>query len=230
MKLAQALRVRWGQRAPPELASNPWFQTLTAREKDALSLLQAQMPAPKTMMRDLSQSLSRANANTWKADAMKHLAPIMLPKMNVWIEQVGPVRQARMLLGREALLYQGFPALLFLEMLKQLQRTVQAAGRVPPSASQDPSKGPAAKKAKATHDQPEARRGDLLVRWRPTEVLMQDVAGNAMSLPVVMTMLQCAFASVSWRPKDFAGTAAAAPVSTEEAWKGAADPTHDMVS
>lgn len=217
MKLAQSLRVRWGQGAPPELASNPWFQILTEREKDALPLLQAQIPADKTMMRDLSQSLSRANANTWKADSRKHLAPAMLPKMNVWIEPVGCLKQARTLLGREALLYQGFPAMLFLETLEQMQKDMRAAGRVGPGGNQDLSKS-AAKKQKLNNDKPDPRHRELLVSWQPTEALMQDLAGNAVALPVVMTMLQCAFASVSWQSKGFAGTAAEAPVSTEEAW------------
>lgn len=223
MKLAQALRLRWGQGAPPELASNPWFQTLTARGQDALPLLQAQMPAEKSMMRDLSQSIFRANANTWKTDAQKHLAPTMLPKMNVWIEPVGHhVKKARMLLGREALLYQGFPVLLFLETLQKMQQDIEAAGRAKPIIGDELLRNTGGnKRPKWSSDKPEPRGRDLLVSWKPTEALLQDLAGNAMALPVVMTMLQCAFASVSWRPKDLVGTAAAAPVSTQEAWEGA---------
>lgn len=223
MKLAQALRLRWGQGAPPELASNPWFQTLTAREQDALPLLQAQMPAEKSMMRDLSQSIFRANANTWKTDAQKHLAPTMLPKMNVWIEPVGHhVKKARMLLGREALLYHGFPVLLFLETLQKMQQDIEAAGRAKPIIGDELLRNTGGnKRPNWSSDKPEPRGRDLLVSWKPTEALMQDLAGNAMALPVVMTMLQCAFASVSWRPKDLVGTAAAAPVSTQEAWEGA---------
>ena len=36
MKMAQSMNVRWGVAPPTELASNPWFATLTEREKDAI--------------------------------------------------------------------------------------------------------------------------------------------------------------------------------------------------
>ena len=91
MKMAQSMNVRWGVAPPTELASNPWFATLTEREKDALPLLQAHLP--KTLMRDLSQSLGRANAATWKPEIGKHIAPTMLPKMNVWVEPAGHVKR-----------------------------------------------------------------------------------------------------------------------------------------
>ena len=99
MKMAQSMNVRWG--VSPELASNPWFATLSERENDALSLLQAQLP--KTLMRNLSPSIARANAATWKPEIVKH--PTMLLKMNIWVEPAGHVKKARLLLGREGLLY-----------------------------------------------------------------------------------------------------------------------------
>lgn len=214
MKMAQTLRVRWGQRAPPELSENPWFATLTAREQDALPLLRAQMPS--SIMRDLSQSIFRANAATWKADLKKHVAPTMLPRMNVWLEPAGRVKQARMLLGREALLYQGFPSLLFLQTLRRFQQEAKAAGHVPATSGvQAAAVGSKRAKVSASEKVP-ARQRHLLLEWCPTESLMQDLAGNAMSLPVVMTMLQRAFASVSWRSKGMKN-AAEAPVSTDEA-------------
>ena len=111
MKMAESLRVRWGQGAQPNVSNNSWYKTLTDREQDALPLLQVQSPG--SLMRDLSQSINRANAFTWKAEAGKHIAPTMLPKMNLWLEPVPPRNAARLMLGREALLFQGFPALLF---------------------------------------------------------------------------------------------------------------------
>ena len=114
------------------IASNPWFATLTEREKDALPLLQAQLP--KTLMRDLSPSIARANAATWKPEIVKHLAPTMPPKMNVWVEPAGHVKKARLLLGREGLLYQGFPVIQFLEVLEDLQQQAQAAGQAQPKS------------------------------------------------------------------------------------------------
>ncbi|CAJ1377376.1 unnamed protein product [Effrenium voratum] len=159
--------------------------------------LPAQLPA--TLMRDLSQSIARANAATWKAEDNKHLAPTMLPKMNVWLEPAGHRKVARLMLGREGLLFQGFPALLFLEMLDAFQAASSAAGIVSHGAQHSGSKSGPKKSKKQSGERTDFRPKDLLRTWRPTEVLMQDVAGNAMSLPVVMTMLQCAFASVNWR-------------------------------
>ena len=205
--MAQSMNVRWGVLPPPELASNPWFATLTEREKDALPLLQAQLP--KTLMRDLSPSIARANAATWKPEIVKHLAPTMPPKMNVWVEPAGHVKKARLLLGREGLLYQGFPVIQFLEVLEDLQQQAQAAGQV----VADSLLGQ--KRRRSLVGRLQSRRArDMLLTWKPSEGLMQDLAGNAMSLPVVMTILQCAFASVSWHSR---GTAAAAPVSTQQA-------------
>ena len=224
MKLAASMRVRWGTGAPPELAQNPWFETLTVREKDALPLLRSQVPL--TLMRDLSQSILRANAATWRADSKKHQAPTILPRMNVWLEPVGHLKQGRMLLGREALLYQGFPVLLFLETLDDLQQQAKAsekamaAGQVQVQVAAQPVlKADKKRKAGATEKPaPVPRQRDLLLTWQPSEALMQDLAGNAMALPVVLTMLQCAFASVCWREKGM--NAAAAPVSTQKALQG----------
>ena len=218
MRMAAALRVKWGQGAQPELLKNPWYATLTDREQDAVPLLQAQLPA--TLMRDLSQSISRANAATWKAEDNKHLAPTMLPKMNVWLEPAGHRKVARLMLGREGLLFQGFPALLFLEMLDAFQAASSAAGVVNHGAQHSGSKSGPKKSKKQSGERTDFRPKDLLRTWRPTEVLMQDVAGNAMSLPVVMTMLQCAFASVNWR-SGAVSRAADAPVSTQEDWRDA---------
>ena len=103
MKMAESLRVRWGQGAQPNVSNNSWYKTLTDREQDALPLLQVQSSG--SLMRDLSQSINRANAFTWKAEAGKHIAPTMLPKVNLWLEPVPPRNAARLMLGREALLY-----------------------------------------------------------------------------------------------------------------------------
>jgi hypothetical protein len=45
---------------------------------------------------------------------------------------------------------------------------------------------------------------------------MQDLAGNAMSLPVVMTMLQCAFVAVNWQSAGEVRRAADAPATTQQ--------------
>ena len=71
----------------------------------------------------------RANAATWQANLKKHLAPTILPRMNIWLEPAGHVKQGRILLGREALLCQGFPTLLFLEALDNLQQQALASAK-----------------------------------------------------------------------------------------------------
>ena len=216
MKMAESLRVRWGQGAQPNVSNNSWYKTLTDREQDALPLLQVQSPG--SLMRDLSQSINRANAFTWKAEAGKHIAPTMLPKMNLWLEPVPPRNAARLMLGREALLFQGFPALLFLERLETFQAQAEAAGLVAQAAQQSNTK-PLVKRAKHPHQVNERidfRKQDLLLTWRPTETLMQDLAGNAMSLPVVMTMLQCAFVAVNWQSAGEVRRAADAPATTQQ--------------
>ena len=48
---------------------------------------------------------------------------------------------------------------------------------------------------------------------------MQDFAGNAISLPVVMTILQCIFAAVSWESAGEVRRAADTPVSTQQDWQ-----------
>ena len=44
-----------------------------------------------------------------------------------------------------------------------------------------------------------AIRRQLQTTWTPSESLMQDLAGNAMALPVVLAIMQCAFIALSWR-------------------------------
>ena len=207
-----------GQGAQPNVSNNSWYKTLTDREQDALPLLQVQSPG--SLMRALSQSINHANAFTWKAEAGKHIAPTMLPKMNLWLEPVPPRNAARLMLGREALLFQGFPALLFLERLDTFQAQAEASGLVAQAAQPSNTK-PLVKRAKHPHQVNERidfRKQDLLLTWRPTETLMQDLAGNAMSLPVVMTMLQCAFVAVNWQSAGEVRRAADAPATTQQDW------------
>ncbi|CAL1169042.1 unnamed protein product, partial [Cladocopium goreaui] len=195
MKMAESLRVRWDQGAQPNVSNNSWYKTLTDREQDALPLLQVQSPG--SLMRDLSQSINRANAFTWKAEAGKHIAPTMLPKMNLWLD---------------------FQRLLFLERLDTFQAQAEAAGLVAQAAQQSNTK-PLVKRAKHPHQVNERidfRKQDLLLTWRPTETVMQDLAGNTMSLPVVMTMLQCAFVAVNWQSAGEVRRAADAPATTQQ--------------
>ena len=94
-------------------------------------------------------------------------------------------RHSRFLLGQEALLLQGFPAEQFLEWLQAKQ---EKQGLRPGSGKND--------------------------AWWPSESLMQDLAGNAMALPVVLTLLQCAFCAVSWRER--IATASETPLAADK--------------
>ncbi|CAE7907967.1 SSRP1 [Symbiodinium sp. KB8] len=160
LAFAKSLKFRWGQAIPENLRENAWFLILTEREKDALRLARVQNPA--LLFRDLSQSVARVNSNT--ANEEGHILPTLLPKMLLWCE-----KEARIMLGREALMCQGFPALPFLAALDK----------------QRPQAGT------SSADRPPA--------WYPGEILMADLAGNAMALPVVLAILQSTFVALSWK-------------------------------
>ena len=165
MQFAQNHRVRWGQAVPAKLAANQWYQTLGDREQDALSLLQ--QCTPYIVFRDLSQSIVRGNSNTWRQDSSKHVMSTVLPRMVLWCEA-----QNRLVLGREALLMQGFPVQPFLQILAARMETMP-----------------------------------LAQQWHPSEALMMDLAGNAMALPVVLAMVQCALAALNWKDRTLSGQA-----------------------
>ena len=251
MQFAASLKRRWGMAPPAKLQSNRWFQVLTPREQDMLPHLQAERP--ELLMRDISQNIFRAhNASIDKATG-SIVAPTVLPKQLMWIEG----EDSRLLLGREALLYQGFPSLPFLQQLQEelfqsLQipefgpqaglRRASEPGSGPLAASEPGSEaairrqlsssslasgigpqaairrqlsssslasgtGPQAairrqlsssSLASGTGPQAAIRR-QLQTTWTPSESLMQDLAGNAMALPVVLAIMQCAFIALSWR-------------------------------
>ena len=109
MKFAESLGIRWGFRADEELGSNPWFKLLTDREQDVLKL--SRKAAPQCMFRNLSQSLNRAHHSTMSQSG-RYLAPTMLPGQLLWVELLKP---PRFMLGREALLFQGFPVTRYFE-------------------------------------------------------------------------------------------------------------------
>ena len=54
----------------------------------------------------------------------------------------------------------------------------------------------------------------LAEQWFPSENLMMDLAGNAMALPVVLAMLQCALVALNW--KDGAQSLQVNPLSHSE--------------
>ena len=99
------------------LSANEWFWNLTKREGDVLRL--SRVAAPRTEVRNLSQSIGRAHGNTLQ-ESGKHVAPTMLPGQLLWSES-----QSRPVTGAEALIFQGFPALRFLKNVARSGSTGQ---------------------------------------------------------------------------------------------------------
>ena len=162
MKFAQLNHIKFSQKnQQADLAKNQWFLTLSEREQDALALCRVEKP--NVLCRDLSQSITRVNSNTWDNEMTLHVLPTTMPRMLRWLELRYP-NSPRLLLGQEALIMQGFPVMAFLRGLKQ-------------------------------HG----------AAFEPSESLMQDLAGNAMPLPVVLAMLQAGMCALSWRDDILSG-------------------------
>jgi site-specific DNA-cytosine methylase len=155
-----------------EAKGSPWFSTLTPRERDALRYELALFP--EYFARDISQSIDRISRSCrHEHDSDRHILPTQMPKQLQWLNwpmlvecsEYDAAREPRLLIGREALLLQGFP----IDKVKALVN-------------------------------------------RTDEQLMSQLAGNMMSLPVVLAMSMAFFASVSWRE----GAAADMPMSTQD--------------
>ena len=212
MKFAQSLGVVWSKPAGPHLQNNPWYHTLNAREKNALPLLQAQMPAKLSMVRDLSQSIARANVQTWQEDVRRHVGPTLLSRMVLWLENHKDPGNGRIMLGREALVLQGFPARAFLNQLQQWRplqdMTVQGplAGSVKAKAPTVTTKPVVAAEGSQDQDKrPLAGTTERPPAGFPTEALMADLAGNGMALPVLLAFLQSALACIEWKDAEQVG-------------------------
>ena len=175
MKFAEAEGLRWGQPYPKDLKTNGWFESLTAREQDLVILSRAQ--APDAGFRNLSQSIGREHAMSFCKETAKHVAPTMLPGQILWMDLLRP---PRVMLGREALLFQGFPVLGFLDAVDSngIDVYVQPATNVNSRKRQSQSQSK---------------------KWL-TENLMTDLAGNAMALPVLLAITQSAVAALLLKP------------------------------
>ena len=180
LKYSDKLNMRWGQPAGPELEVNEWFLTLSDREKDVL--IMSRIEAPNSGFRNLSQSVGRVHSHTLSLETQKHTAPTMLPGQILFVEVADP---PRLLLGREALLYLGFPVQLFLQKMAEhgfchdqepLPLPNMASGQV----------------AKAK------KRRTAVSTWLG-EQLMMDLAGNAMALPVLLAIMQSSVCAIDFR-------------------------------
>ena len=169
--------MRWSQPIGPDLEINEWFLTFTDREKDVLILSRAQ--APSAGFRNVSQSVGRVHSPSLDGKTNKHTAPTMLPGQILFVELARP---PRLLLGREALVYLGFPSQLFLERMAR--------------AGFQPDKEPL---PLAASGQVEAKRRRSTASAWLTEGLMTDLAGNAMALPVLLAVMQSGLCSVQFR-------------------------------
>ena len=115
-QLDRSSRLRWGRPYPEELKLNQWFETLTAREQDALVLSRAQ--APDAGFRNVSQSLGREHSTSFCTET---LGPHDSPKPAAFC---GAAKAARLMLGQEALLFQGFPLCSFLALVEKMKKSI----------------------------------------------------------------------------------------------------------
>ena len=105
MNTASGLSVPWGTFPPPaDLKESVWFATLTPEQQDALSFSFHQTPG-RLLLRDCRNTLGRVRVSTF--DSGKHRAQTMVPSQLLIV--FDGVQPPRCLLGRESLVFQGFP-------------------------------------------------------------------------------------------------------------------------
>lgn len=153
MREYRALGLRYGAHTADQRSTqSPWFLTLTPRERAALAFSQA--ISPGKIVRNLSQSMNRVAVSHEESEvggAIRHVCPAVLPTQMLWLDPPS-IGAPRLMLGREALLVQGFPIGL---------------------------------------------RPDLTTEF--TEGFMQDLAGNMMTLPVLLAMVVSTIAALPWK-------------------------------
>ena len=110
--LCRSHGLRWGEATEESLKSR-WFATLSPMQRSTLSFSQKKDPGD-VLFRNISQSAGRVIMSTFRDG--KHVAPTQLPSQLLWIQpglaasgQVGSqCNVGRLLLGREALMLQGY--------------------------------------------------------------------------------------------------------------------------
>lgn len=159
--LYSQLRLSWG--APPphqRTAQSSWLSTLTPLHRSTLILHQHRLVSSSlsatasgqhaqvaNLMVDLNPSASRLSASTVDEHGGE-ISPCILPQQTLWLH----IGNERLLLGREALLLQGYP-------IHRMARTM----------------------------------ADLPERF------LQDLAGNAVSLPVSLALVMASIHAISWK-------------------------------
>ena len=108
MEYAQSRGVQWGSFGPsPAMMGDAWFQTLTKQQQYTVCFSLKTRP-DSLLLRDVSQSLGQARLSTRSAEDSRHCACAMLPSQMLMV--FAPDQPFRLLLGREALVLQGFPS------------------------------------------------------------------------------------------------------------------------
>ena len=112
MEIARARGVQWGSFDPsPAMRSDAWFQTLTKQQQDAVCFSLTTRPHP-ALFRDVSQSLGQTRVSSTRfaeeSEEPTHCASTVLPNQLQMVFAQG--QPFRLLLGREALVLQGFPS------------------------------------------------------------------------------------------------------------------------
>ena len=106
MDAAKLRGVQWGSFGPPPAAkADAWFNTLTKQQQDAVAFSLRVNPE-ELLFRDVSQSLGQTRLST--RSAAGHCAAAVLPSQMMMV--FAPGHPFRLLLGREALVLQGFPS------------------------------------------------------------------------------------------------------------------------
>ncbi len=170
LRAFQAAGQRWGAQHPPDrMARSPWYKTLTSREQGCLLFKLAE--GGDRVMWNLSQTVHRISCSKLivEGDQKRHVAPTLLPNQTMWIDIERS--QPRVMLGREALLLQGFPL---------------------------------------------CRVAPLLDAGGFSERFLQDLAGNMVSLPVLLAILTGACAAVDWAGPSSHGSGESPPPATQD--------------
>ena len=146
---------------PSILMKSEWCGGLTPMQHDMASISLRTHSAANHMLRDIGQSLARVRRSSIE-DGI-HIAPAILPSQLMLItgsaDGVEKPEQVRLLLGEEALIFQGFPTALLYN---------------------HPSFVPLYPNAMSNAN-------------------MVDIAGNMVTLPILLALVLAAFSSVTWR-------------------------------
>ena len=101
--------LRWGREVPCESTlACPWYNNMPRREQEVLTYHEKACRPKK--MRDLSQAINRERSEMRHSSGVE-IVPTCMPNMDLWIPEmvshpdVGP----RLLIGREAMMFNGYP-------------------------------------------------------------------------------------------------------------------------